>query len=346
MSAGELLVLFRIQRTVQVFFAELPANDFTSLSMRGPFDIPDAGMYDQAGSPVYDYNRDQILWASIPGWGQKFAICRLDPHFSLVSSETIKTDIDVGGPPFIILDGKTVTVAGGGGPDVGIFRRGQDNKWGNLNFKSTQSVSVVGQGATVVYKPSTNAPLKYIFAFRLARNYLAIDMIRESSFNDLSRDDSIQWQHFQLTVRDFSLEEEAWAPIIIHDRTTRKNRLYIFTYINGKGFSYAFFPLRQDGSIDSYKQSITAEGSEHVEAKFYTPYPRRLKVHESEGKLILLVETTDKNYPLICCYLNIQENGLLTRNGWNMVTLKFDMSDADKNQDATFSSIITPSSYQ
>ncbi|KAF5569298.1 hypothetical protein FPHYL_2113 [Fusarium phyllophilum] len=349
MSAGELLVLFRIKNTVQVFFAELPANDVSSLSMRGPFDIPGAGISDEAGSPIFDYNRDQILWASISGEGQSFHTCRLDPHFSLVSSETITTDSDIRGPPFIILDGKTVTVAGGGRrANVAMFRRGQDNKWSTLDFKSTPKMDdVENVRATVVYKPSTNAPLKYIFAFRLGHGYLAIDTIRESSFNDLSRDDSIRWQHFQSTIGEFQLRKEAWAPIVIHDRTTRKNRLYIFTYINDRGFAYAFFPLRQDGSIDSYKQSIKAECSQLLSTSIITPNSKRVKVHESEGRLLLLVETGDKKNPVLCYTGYIQKNGLAPeKNDWKMVTLGFDMSEADRDVEAAFSSIITPGSYQ
>ncbi|KAF4958873.1 hypothetical protein FGADI_2075 [Fusarium gaditjirri] len=261
--------------------------------------------------------------------------------------------MDICGPPSIILDGKSVTLAGGGKDisecvDVVMSRRGQDNKWSSLSFKSTHELNRNEKvTATIVYKPSTNAPLKYIYAFRFGTDYMTIDMIRESSFNDLSRDDSIQWQHFHLSNRDENWIDRAWAPIIIHDRTTRKNRLYIFTYFNGVGFTYSFFPLRQDGSIDSYNELIRVQSPQSLKTRTISPNPKRVKVHESEGRLILLVETGEKKDPLLCYTGNIQENGLAPgENDWTKVTLSLGTPETDRDAEATFASVITPSSYQ
>ncbi|KAF4457112.1 hypothetical protein F53441_900 [Fusarium austroafricanum] len=358
MSAEELLVLFRSTRwgVVQAYFADIPAEGiYWNLKIRGPIDFAARGDYRHPGNPIYDYNRDQILWASIIGQGPTTELWRFDPHFSHVSTQEVPIKIENFALPCIVLDGKTVTLCGGGGREVGrdwanvvMSRRGQDSKWTDLNFKSPGYNSIGTNSdmkGTVIYKPSVNAPLKYIYAFRYD-GYLGLDIIRESSFNELSRDDSIQWQHFKLTSVGYSWEEDVWAPIITHDKVTRKNRLYIFTYVRTHGFFYTYFPLRQDGSIDSYDQSIKGQNPQHLPSK-EMPNPKRLKVHEAGGRLILLLETGDKKEPLLSYTGFIQDDGLAPQGkDWVQVAISFDNLDTATDVQTTYSSVITPSSYR
>ncbi|KAL4723826.1 hypothetical protein ACLX1H_009470 [Fusarium chlamydosporum] len=356
MDSEETLVIFKSggggYDEVGAYLAEIPTKNLCkSLLLDGPIYIQNATFPRQAGTPIFDYGKDRIFWAVANDGDHKIRLWRMDAHFSLVSSQIIPIEMTHDTPPYVMHDGETLVVGffTGVGDELALSRRsGQDKKWTALPFNSRAASRIQDEfGKHVIfYNPPANTALQYIFCLRPSRDGVGINTIRKESLGELPDDNTIQWHWTfgQLEYPAVKPNEGSYAPIILHDKTTRKNRLYIFSLVDGKSLFYSFFPLRQDGSMDTYERKTTAQDVQKLEIEpVFTG--SKIKVHQANQQIILLVETQRNDHPLVGYSGWVGDDGSPpVPTLWQKIDIKF-QSKADAGG-RVFESIVIPSSWK
>ncbi|CAM1507981.1 Fc.00g048290.m01.CDS01 [Cosmosporella sp. VM-42] len=371
MTVEEKIALFRTGYTqngsahVQVYVADIPPkDDVNSLTLRGPIDIDTdddsrpGGC--EAATPVYDYQQQEIIWSCHGEHGdyeKNINLWRLGAHFSLSSIErTPLKALDSIAPSLILDNGKILVGAAEENDDdtqpiiiTTIQRVLLDNKWTTVPFNTTSNAPV--GGGILLFKPSREE-LKYFFYLwrePISSNVIHIDMVREDRFSKLSNNDSLRWQHFEV---DFGFQISGrYTATVLHDNETDKSRLYIFkAHEYPYGISYAYIPLRRDGSIDSDRAKFQALGKQYLKAPVDST-PNMLKVLESGGRLILLLwdEYAGPVYHKLFGYSGTIKSDGSAPNGneWTSISVNYEKKQvwADDAR-FSFSAVVIPSDFE
>ncbi|KAF7553832.1 hypothetical protein G7Z17_g3348 [Cylindrodendrum hubeiense] len=350
----------------QGYIADIPpSGDIKSLTLRGPIPITTGNDKNHpgsvlAGTPVYDDHQGEIVWSCHGGPDAASSyniinVWRLGTHFSLSSIEQTSLKANYLSASTLILENGTTSVGvaerellnDDQATAITTARRGQDNKWTALPFNTT-STAPVGTGIRLL-NPLNSArdKLKYIYYLRVERpssSIIHVDIVKENKFAQLPSD-SVQWQHFEIDL-GFEIHGQ-YAAIVLYDGDADKNRLYIFeAHTAHQGISYAYIPLRKDGSIESTEDKFQASGKQNLKSRVGP-----LKVLESGGRLILLGEewTGPVTKDGIFAHSGIIKNDGSAPDGneWTDVQVKF-KTDQSWHDDKRFSysAVVVPSDYE
>lgn len=352
---------------VQAFIADIPSEDAVkTLVLRGPITIPtkgpNYGPYSfTSGHPVYDYEKQEIIWPFFSGpWHAFFKlfvrVWRLGRHFSLSSVENTSLEASHDAIPSVLLENQKLSVGVSQGEyslllnskphDIVTARRGPDHQWTRFPFHTT-STALVGTGM-LLYKPPSEH-LHYIFCIRpelKPSSIVHIDILHEEKYAELGGNNAIQWQHFAIDM-GFPLVGKP-AAVTIPDQHGDGSRLYLFkSHSYYGGVSYAYVPLRKDGSINSYKTELKASGLQTLKATIGPDYSE-VQVLESKGRLIMLLDNLE-GQGLDQVYSGFVKDDGSAPNGdeWTKTKVDFESDETyPPGETFSYSAVVVPAGYE
>lgn len=271
--------------TMAIPSKEWPVGEDMKISFRGPIAIrvPEhkTPCSHKAGWPIFDFqDSQQLIWTTYArpkdaGWStQNYEVdCwHFAKHFQLENVEKlpVSTSEFYHNHHSLVLDNKKLSTCFSS-ESSWLMRRGEKD-WELMKLWDQWTFGSLGQNYedqmyARLYKSQTYN-LDFIFALckkRHAEQTISINTIRSSKYAEMKADDlTIKWHRVEVEM-PFKVET-AITPIMLHDTTTGKYRLYMFHLSQARTMiEYAYVPLRKDGSVDTLEPKISALGYQHIE---------------------------------------------------------------------------------